>query len=163
MINLLCGSVREKDEKMQKNLHILGTEIWKTNTSVPKRGCPLLVLDKVLRSEDSETLDWVCKVLPIKEKVARTVKIYEILEKLVTYIRGNEARSGYVQYVQGIQSNLPACTTFFFWMLWNQVAFILLFTSQLAALNNYLLCIGHNSENLWTDLDTSARTSILTL
>ena len=51
------------------------TEMWTTATTVPKQGCPLLVLDKVLQSEDSETLDWVCKVLPIKEKVARRVKI----------------------------------------------------------------------------------------
>ena len=36
-----------------------------TATSVPKRGCPPLVLDKVLRSEDSETLDEARKVLPI--------------------------------------------------------------------------------------------------
>ena len=39
--------------------------MWTTATSVPKRGCPPLVLDKVLRSEDSETLDGVCKVLQI--------------------------------------------------------------------------------------------------
>ena len=49
--------------------------MWTTATSVPKRGCPPLVLDKVLWSEDSETLDGVCKVLPIKEKVAKRVKI----------------------------------------------------------------------------------------
>ena len=32
------------------------TEMWTTATSVPKRGCPLLVLDKVLRSEDYKYL-----------------------------------------------------------------------------------------------------------
>ena len=30
--------------------------MWTTATSVPERGCPPLVLDKVLLSEDSETL-----------------------------------------------------------------------------------------------------------
>ena len=40
--------------------------MWTTATRVPKRGCPLPVLDKVLRSEDSETLDKACKVLSIK-------------------------------------------------------------------------------------------------
>ena len=49
--------------------------MWTTATSVPKRGCPPLVLNKVLRSEDSETLVRVSKVLPIKGMVARRVKI----------------------------------------------------------------------------------------
>ena len=44
------------------------TEMWTTATSVPKRGCPLLVLDKVLRSEDSETFAGVCKSSPNKRK-----------------------------------------------------------------------------------------------
>ena len=30
------------------------TEMWTIATSMPKRGCPPLVLDNVLRSEDSE-------------------------------------------------------------------------------------------------------------
>ena len=51
------------------------TEMWTTATSVPKRGCPRLVLDKVLWSEDSETLDRLSKVLPIKGMVTRRVKI----------------------------------------------------------------------------------------
>ena len=62
----------------KKNLlkrFIYVTEMWTTATSVPKRGCPPLVLDKVLWSEDSETLDRVCKVLPIKGMVAKRVKI----------------------------------------------------------------------------------------
>ena len=41
------------------------TEMWTTATSMPKRGCPPIVLDKVLWSEDSETLDGMCEVLPI--------------------------------------------------------------------------------------------------
>ena len=49
--------------------------MWTTAISVPKRGCPPLVLDKLLWSEDSETLDGVCKVLPIKGMAARRVKI----------------------------------------------------------------------------------------
>ena len=58
--------------------------MWTTATSMPKQGCPPLVLDKVLRSEDSETLDGVCKVLPIKGMVARRVKIV-LLRKLSAY------------------------------------------------------------------------------
>ena len=57
--------------------------MWTTATSVPKRGCPPLGLDKVLRSEDSETLAGVCKVLPIKGMVAQRVKIV-ILRQPVT-------------------------------------------------------------------------------
>ena len=44
------------------------TEMWTTATSMPKRGCPPIVLDKVLWSEDSETLARVWKVLPIKSE-----------------------------------------------------------------------------------------------
>ena len=41
-------------QKLEGEIYV--TEMWTTATSVPKQGCPPLVLDKVLRSEDSETL-----------------------------------------------------------------------------------------------------------
>ena len=46
--------------------YIYVMEMWTTAISVPIRGCPPLVYNKVFRSEDSETLDGVCEVLPIK-------------------------------------------------------------------------------------------------
>ena len=50
--------------------------MWTTATSVPKRGCPSLVLDKVLRSEDSETLARVWEVFPIKERSPKELKLF---------------------------------------------------------------------------------------
>ena len=62
-----CHIAKLLDEFCLARVSINVTEMWTTATSVPKRGCPPLVLDKVLRSEYSETLARVCKSSPDKD------------------------------------------------------------------------------------------------
>ena len=41
-----------------------------------------------------------------------TARVSQTSSSIMLLIRGDETRSGYMQYVQGIKPNVPACTAF---------------------------------------------------
>ena len=58
---------------------------------------------------NQNALNYDLKILP---KCSRIQNSSLMLPNALKMLRGNETRSGYVQYVQGIQPNVPARTVF---------------------------------------------------